>query len=452
MERSHISQFLVCQMSSISAKSVQQASQAFFRGRTAQRLVMTVAALGAVLCALPPVSPATSSRLCGSSFQIDFGVLVSLCVLGYFVDSRSSKSTGELIAKSSLATAESVIGKAVLDRRRDACCAASVEERASPQKPGVINGSARGLRDQRGQRRRRRFDVHIIECAQREGVTHTLPRVSEVMRASSRLGHRDAALKLFGHMLKKGVVPGAHLIDKAVSNKFFQFVAETLDDKRMKRDGLSLLDLVRCHGIDPSPSTQNRLLSAWKGEPPVSVVEYFVKMKGDRVTLSNWAYRSIIVAYEHSDPGFVMKVGTEMERSGIQLQRTAYNAVLGACLQLGMHNEAQELFGKMADHAVAPNARSYGIMIRVYSYCGQFEKAIAIFDAMREQSFEPNRFAYHHTIHACIMSERVQYAVQLYNDSVQTQMPLCARTYVMLSRACRDIGFKDFYQASSKWS
>ncbi|CAK0807344.1 unnamed protein product [Prorocentrum cordatum] len=262
------------------------------------------------------------------------------------------------------------------------------------------------------------------------------------MRASIRLGRGGVAVKLFDHMLKEGAVLGAHLIDKAVSNNFFQLVTETLDDKRIQRDGVSLLDLVRAHGLDPSPSTQNRVLSVWNDQPPQIVMEYFVKMHSDRVNLSNWAYRSMIVAYEHSDPAFVVKVSKEMERSGIQLQRKAYNAVLGACLQLGMHNEAEHLFGNMAGHAVAPNARTYGIMIRVYSFSYQFAKAIGIFDAMREQSFQPDRFAYHHTIQSCIKHQRVEYAVELYKDSVQAKVPLCTSTYVILIRTCKEIGWE----------
>ncbi|CAK0812054.1 unnamed protein product [Prorocentrum cordatum] len=165
-------------------------------------------------------------------------------------------------------------------------------------------------------------------------------------------------------------------------------------------------------------------------------------MKNAGVILSNQAYRSIVVAYERSDPTFALKVVNEMERSGIQFQRAAYNAVLGVYLQFGMHNEAQELFAKMADHSVVPNPRSYGIMIRVYAFSGQFEEAIAIFDAMRKQSFEPDQFAYHHVIRSCILLQRVEYAVDLYTDAVLAKVPLLASTYVCLSRACEDVGLK----------
>jgi len=445
-ERSYIFRLLSCPMPA-SLEKVQLTHHTLSEVRAVHGFVMIVASLCAVFCAVRTVFLATSSRLGASSLHIDIDMVVLLlCVLGYFLDSRSTKTTDKVIKLIQFSIEDSLIGKAVFDSMRDACCAACVEEHASPQEhaspPGMINSSPKGSRDQHGHERRRpRFDVHVIECVQRKGVTHTLPKVSEVMRASIRSGQGDTAVKLFDHMLKKGAVPGAHLINKAVSNKFFQLVADSLDDKRIQMDGLSLLDLVRAHGIRPSPCTQNRLLSAWKDQLPESVVEYFVKMMSDRVPLSNWAYRVIVVNYERSDPAFALKVSNEMERSGIQLQKPAYNAVLCAFVQLGMHNEAQELFRNMANHAVAPNARSYAVMIKVYLFSGQFDKAIAIFDAMRELSFEPDRYAYHYTIRSCIMLQRVDYAVKLYEDSVQAKVPLCTNTYVNLTRACKDIGW-----------
>ncbi|CAK0873466.1 unnamed protein product [Prorocentrum cordatum] len=244
-------------------------------------------------------------------------------------------------------------------------------------------------------------------------------------------------------MLEKGVVPGAHLIHKAVSNRFFELVAETLDDKRIQIDGLRLLDLVRAHEINASYNLQNRLLAAWKGRQlPGTVVEYLVEMKHAGVSLSKWAYRSIVVACERSDPEFALTVCNEMEGSGIQLYREAYNAALGIRLQLGMHNAAHELFMKRVDHAVAPNSRTYSIMIRVYSFSGQHEKTIAIFETMRGHPFEPDHIDYHHAIRSCIMIQRVEYAVKLYRDASQAKLPLPASTYVILSRACERVGWK----------
>ena len=133
-----------------------------------------------------------------------------------------------------------------------------------------------------------------------------------------------------------GAIEQAHLVGKPVSHKFFKLVAETLDDKRMQKDGLSLLNFHRAHRIEASRTIQNRLIDAWNKRPPEFVLKYFLEMKSEGVILSRLAYRCIVVAYEHSDPEFAVEIYNEMEGSGVQLDRPAYNAVLGACFQLGM--------------------------------------------------------------------------------------------------------------------
>ncbi|CAK0900222.1 unnamed protein product [Prorocentrum cordatum] len=263
-----------------------------------------------------------SSCLDGASLHIDIDMfLASLSVLVYFVDFHYLKNTEEITKISKLTTVRSWIGKVVLEGRRKVLRSVSAEEPASRKQFGTVDDGHDGSGDPLGHKRHRsRSDMHTIERARRESVSHTLPSMLKVMHAAIRLGHGEAAVTLFDQMLEKGAVPGAHLIHKAVSNRFFQLVAGTLDDKRVQIDGLRLLDLVRVHGIHASVEIQNRLLAAWRDRQlPESVVEYFVKMKSAGTTLSKWACRSIIVAYERSDPELVLKMCNEMEGSGIQL-------------------------------------------------------------------------------------------------------------------------------------
>jgi len=411
-------------------------------GRAARSVGMGVVVFGAAFSALSFASIIFRGSLGYATIDVDM-FLLSFGSFCYLLHSCTTNSQGNNNKVNTAMFTKSFIGKVVFPGMRRVCRADSVEKRGPLKTQGNSHGNSKVLGEQLGHGRRRpRFDVYMRECVQREGVPHTLAKVSEVMRVSIRLGSRITAVKLFDQMLKKGAVPDAHLIDKAVSNNFFQLVVDTLDDKRIQTDGLALLDLIWAHGIEPSPSTQNCLLSAWKDQPPERVVEYFVKMKSAGITLSNWACRSVVVAYGRSDPAFVLKVSNEMERSGIQLQRKAYIAVLGACLQLGMRNKAEELFMKMADHEVAPIAKIYGIMVKVYSFSCQFGKAIAVFDAMREQSFEPDRCSYHHAIRSCVASGRVEYAVELYRDAVQAKVCLFTSTCGILRRACSDGGWK----------
>jgi len=241
-------------------------------------------------------------------------------------------------------------------------------------------------------------------------------------------------------MLDKDAVPNAHTIPKSVSNSFFNLVVRTLDDKRIREDGLRLLDLMESHGLSAATATQNRFLLAWGNLLPESMLHRFVKMRSDGKHLSIWAYRYIVVAYEWSDPSFALTIFGEMELLGYKADRAAYNAVLVACCQLGKYEEAHHWFMHMADRALEPNAKSYGTMVKVYSSNSEHEEALELFETMRRRCFRPDRFAYHHAIRSCIELQRITYAVELFEDAVKANMTLCVCTYVALISACRQLG------------
>lgn len=420
---------------------VQRIFQRSSKGPAAHRPVVWVAVLFAALSASRDAFSTPSNVLSETKFLVD--LCITLGLLACFFDSyNDAKVTEKFTKEKNMAATKSVIDNVAVDGGRRTRHAVPAEERASPEKRHFVHGISKYSGDQLGHERRLgRPDTQILDCAQREGVAHKLSDMLEVMQACVRLGHGDTAVRLFEQMLEKGAVRGAHFVHKAVSDKFFQLVAEGLGDKRIQIDGLRLLDLVRAHGIDPSYNIQSRLLVAWKNQPPASVIDYFLKMKSAGVILSKLAYRCIVVGHERSDPEFSLKVYSEMERSGIQLNRAAYNSVLRARFQLGMHNEARDLFMQIADHGMVPNAGTYGIMVRGYSSSDQFENAIALFETMREQSLEPDWDAYHHAIRSCIALQRVKCAVELYNDAVQAKVPLRKGTYVLLSGACKGVGW-----------
>merc|ERR1740127_297728 len=90
---------------------------------------------------------------------------------------------------------------------------------------------------------------------------------------------------------------------------------------------------------------------------------------------------------------------------------------------------------------LVPNGKTYGIMIKVYYSSNRPKEAVAIFDTMREQRLEPDRFAYHHAINSCIKLQRLEYAVELYKAMVQAKLPPCDNTHIYLSAACKKQGW-----------
>ncbi|CAK0891620.1 unnamed protein product [Prorocentrum cordatum] len=287
----------------------------------------------------------------------------------------------------------------------------------------------------------RKFDLRVLDRVQKEGVAPKASDVTTAMRACVRCNSAETALKLFDQMLQGGAVPDVHLLCRSTASKFFKLVAESLDDKRMREEGLKLLDVIRAHRVSPSTLAQNRLIVAWRSKPPVDVLAYFVEMKDAGVMLSSTAYRCIMAANERTNPEFTLKLYDEMKGLGIKLDRVAYNAVLCACSQNGMLDQARELFMQMTSTGLVPNDKTFGIMIKVYYSSNRPKEAVAIFDTMREQGLAPDRFAYHHVINACIKLHRLEYAMELYKDMLRAKLPPCDNTHIYLSAACKKHGW-----------
>jgi len=288
--------------------------------------------------------------------------------------------------------------------------------------------------------RQQRFDMGVLDRVRKQGVVPSA-EVTTAMRACVRCSSAETALKLFDQMLQGGAVPDVHLLCRSTVSKFFKLVAESLDDKRMREEGLRLLDVIRAHGLSPSTLAQNRLIVSFRSKLPEHVLAYFVQMKESGVMLSSTAYRCIMAANERTGPEFTLKLYNEMLELGIKLDRVAYNAVLCALSQLGMLDQAQQMFLEMSSAGLAPNGKTFGIMIKVYYSSNRPKEAVAVFNAMQEQRMEPDRFAYHHAINSCIKLQRLEDALELYKGMLQAKLPPCDNTHIYLSAACKKQGW-----------
>jgi len=309
-----------------------------------------------------------------------------------------------------------------------------------PTKAGDVPGTGKdGAADD--EEAQRKFDMRVLDRVQKEGVAPKASDVTTAMRACVRCNSAETALKLFDQMLQSGAVPDVHLLCRSTASKFFKLVAESLDDKRMRDEGLKFLEVIRAHRVSPSTLAQNRLIVSFRSKLPEHVLAYFVQMKESGVMLSSTAYRCIMAANERTGPEFTLKLYNEMLELGIKLDRVAYNAVLCALSQLGMLDQAQQMFLEMSSAGLAPNGKTFGIMIKVYYSSNRPKEAVAVFNAMQEQRMEPDRFAYHHAINSCIKLQRLEDALELYKGMLQAKLPPCDNTHIYLSAACKKQGW-----------
>jgi pentatricopeptide repeat protein len=401
-------------------------------GRAARKPSLRIILLCVAVSALSQVLIVLVSSVFEMRIRIEF--LPEVVIMACFL---ISYTTGWISSVRNVITTKSVIDKVAFDGGHKASPAAPTGEGASPKE--FCRGSSKDSWDQVGNNWRLPSNMRTTH-AQTEDVAPKVPKFAKAMHACIRLRQVDTALKLFDQMLEEGVGHDAHLIGKATADKFFNLVAENLDVKRMRNDGLSLFDVVQAHGLAPSTAIQNRVIIAWKSKPPKSVVKYLLTMKSSGHLISRLAYFSIMISSERSDPELVLRLCDEMEILGIKPDKVAYNSVLGACCQLGMYDEAGLLFAQMADRGLTPDVKTYHIMLHIKAQSKQFQEAIALFETMREQCLKPDRHDYHNAIHSCINLQRIEYAVELYHDMTPAKVMPHERTVCDLRSACQRYG------------
>lgn len=283
-------------------------------------------------------------------------------------------------------------------------------------------------------------DIRLLEDAQREGVVLDASNYSAMLAACARQSHAGMAVKLFKYMLEKGVVCNHEMVKNGVVSKFFRVVAQSIDEQCMQDIGVELIEAIRAHGIEPVHLVQNRLICAWRSKPPMHVLEMFMTLREQGYSLSPTAYRCIMAANERTKPHLTLDLYEEMANRGSKIDRVAFNAALCACSHLGRTSQAMALFETMRCRGLAPNGKTYGTLIRIYTAADKAEEAVNLFETMRAESFEPNRFAFDDAIHCYVGVQRLGKAVSLYQEMLQAGVRPCGATGQYLSRMCQKQG------------
>lgn len=275
-------------------------------------------------------------------------------------------------------------------------------------------------------------DTRAFSQAQEEG---TVPN-----RVITRCNATGRALDLFSLMLEKGDAFVHHSSDIKIDHRFFRTVAMNLDDQRLRENGLQLLQAIRAHGLAVARVVQNRLICAWKHDPPKDILDFFMKVKEEGVLLDSRAYRCIMEAQKRTDPSCTLKLYHEMVDGGIKVDRVAFNATLSACHHLRMTSEALHLFRQMSQHELVPNGKTYGILIRTCTATRQWKTAVYLFGSMLKDRIEPSRIVYYDMIHCYIKTDSLEQAVALYRSMIQAGVQPDRRCCLELFKACKVSG------------
>lgn len=289
-------------------------------------------------------------------------------------------------------------------------------------------------------------DAWVILDAQREGCTFDVSNYSTILAACARQSHAAVAIKLFKYMVADGVVCDQQMVKNGMANRFFKLVAESLEDKCMQEHSVALIEAIGSHGLVPTFLVQNRLVCAWRSKPPQHILQSFMALREQGVRLSPTVYRCIMAAHERTEPHLTLELYDELVTRGIKVDRVGLNAALCACSHLGRTSQAMELFETMPRHALVPNGKTYGALIRVHTAAEKASEAVDLFESMRAASIEPNRFAFDDAIRCYVRVERLGRAVSLYTEMVQSNVLPCDSTGQYLSRVCQKQGWTKIAQ------
>jgi len=267
-----------------------------------------------------------------------------------------------------------------------------------------------------------RSDSLIVSDAQRDGFTLDPSNFPTVFAACSRLGSASLSIVLLKYMLEKGIDCDQKTVNETMVSKFFNNVSHSLDDEYMREVSVKLIELIRAHGLAPSSAIQNRLIRAWGSKLPDHIVQMFMTLRKQGVSLSPTAYRCILSAFERTQPHVALTLKDEMVNRGVNFDRVGFNAVLCACSVLGKTSQAVKLYEMMPSLGLFPNGKTYGLMIRVYTAADMANEALSTFEKMRTENIEPNRYAFDDAINCYVKAKLPEKAISLYQEMIRTNV------------------------------
>lgn len=155
-------------------------------------------------------------------------------------------------------------------------------------------------------------DARVLEQAQLEGVEQSVHAYSRVMFSCTQSNALDMALRLFNHMLERGVDYDYDAIPMNTRSMFFTLVVGHVDDKYLRKNGFKMLEVVLAHGITMPHILQDRVICAWGSKLPENLLEYFARMREDGISLSSTA-QCCIAHTDRVPPPTTLRCGAQRE-------------------------------------------------------------------------------------------------------------------------------------------
>lgn len=152
---------------------------------------------------------------------------------------------------------------------------------------------------------------------------------------------------------------------------------------------------IRSARCKPNLVTYNCMMKAC-GAAPEKILSLMREMKTLNLAPDVKTWSILLDAYgSKGDLEGALASLEEMQASGLKPDVIVYTALIKACVQSSQLDEAFEVFKEMKAAGVRPNAVTYNTLLRGHRSHGEFyqvQRALAVYEEMREAGHVPNDF------------------------------------------------------------
>ncbi|KAF0973601.1 hypothetical protein FDP41_008305 [Naegleria fowleri] len=240
------------------------------------------------------------------------------------------------------------------------------------------------------------------------GVPHDEVTITVMIDACAIKGQAEKAMMLFRRLEEQMMAEPS----EATFNSLIKAFSKRKD---LRHKAFEIADRMELQGFKPDIYTINSLINACADDGDVSRMKKVLKkMKDCGIKPTEHTYNSVLSCYstaqqvkgnnnltkeQNQNIVDALAVFEKMKESNLPITNYTLNALFGVFTNAARINRAEEFFAKtFQENQLVPDSISYALLVRMYCRTKRTEKAMALFDEMKEKGIIPTYQAFKHMV------------------------------------------------------
>ncbi|KAG2374657.1 hypothetical protein C9374_010676 [Naegleria lovaniensis] len=249
---------------------------------------------------------------------------------------------------------------------------------------------------------------HYMAMGMVYGVPHDEVTLTVMIDACAIKGQAEKAMMLFRRLEEQMMAEPSEATFNSIIKAFSK-------RKDLRHKAFEMADRMEVQGYKPDIYTINSLINACADDGDVSKMKKVLKkMKDCGIKPTEHTYVSVLSCYsvaqqvkgnsnltkeQNQNIVDALAVFEKMKESNLPVNNYSMNALLGVFTNALRITRAEEFFAKTyQEHQLVPDSISYALLVRMYCRAKRTEKAMALFDEMKEKGIIPTYQAYKHMV------------------------------------------------------